>query len=375
MPGLPPAPPTARRPRDAVSLLEGLARVAWCVAALSGCEKSPAAPSHAGFDAAAVESALAALDSVIDAPTMASLTALSQRLIVAAAPAAAPPDRLSLACSAPARVTVDDHLAGLQATALIADSLFRHVVAYDTAARGYRVSADTSGPAGGMRFVLYQVNSYALPATPLSPDGWLDLVDRSAGGLLQLQAQISNGSTAIADYLVGLAGTQAADTALLSGTVTDRARTLALRDSTAKAPVAGTVAVKVAVSAHLTDSLDGSRLDMLASRTSFDPFDYDDTLDFTVTSATQTIRLAGAITTYCLLPTFNLTVAVNGAAYATITGGGPADVGGGAANVMLVGGQSAPADEAQAVLDMKAGQRAFFVWLGALVAPAQALLP
>ena len=300
---------------------------------------------------------------------MQSLTALSPQLIVAAAPAATPSALQTVGCSAPARTPAIARTAALQVTSVIADSLFRHVIVYDTTARGYRVSPDTSGPAGGIRFVLYQVNSYRLPTVPLTPDGWLDLVDESAGGALQVRSQVSSGASGIASYLIGLSGTRAADTAGLSGTVTDGAHTLSFRDSTAGAPVAGTLATQVTVSARVSDSLDGFRLDMYAARIMFDPFDYNDTLDFTFTSAAQTIRLVGAISTYCLLPSIGLTVELNGTTYATITNGGTTP------NVTLVGGQPATADESQALLDLKDRQDQLFVWLGALFAPARALLP
>jgi len=344
------------------------AAVAACLAAMGGCDRSPAAPPGNGFDPVKVESALATVNSVLGTPTMQSLTALSPRLIVAAAPPAASSSDLNIACGAPAsRAPMVAGAAALRASSLIADSLFRHVIVYDTLARGYRISADTGGPAGGIRFMLYTVNGYALPSVPLTPDGWLDLADQGAGAAPQLRSQISNGTSGIADYLVGLSGTRVADAAVLSGTVTDGTHTLRFRDSTTSAPVAGTVAVRVVVSAHVSDSLDGFSLDMLASRTTFDPFDYEDTLDFTLMSGSQTLRLVGTITTYCLFPSVDLTVAVNGTAYATVTNATP--------NVTLVGGRPATTDEAQAVLDLQDGQRRLLVWLSALFAPAKALLP
>ena len=300
---------------------------------------------------------------------MHSLTALSPQLIVAAAPPAAPPAFQSLACSAPARTAVIPRAAALQATSLIADSLFRHVIVYDTTARAYRVSADTSGPAGGIRFVLYQVTSYGLPTSPLAPDGWLDLIDQSAGGALQVRSQVSSGATGIGDYVIRVSGTRSADAAGLSGTATDGVHTLSFHDSTTGFPITGTLSTEVTVSAVVSDSLDGFRLDMYAARTTFDPFDYNDTLDFTYASASQTIRMVGAISTYCLSPSINLTIALNGTDYATITNGAAVSY------VTLVGGQPATADESQALLDLKDSQRQLFLWLGALFAPAKALLP
>ncbi len=217
--------------------------------------------------------------------------------------------------------------------------------------------------------MLYDVSSYGLPTVPLASDGWLDLTDQSTGAALRLRAQVNNGTSGVADYLVGLSGTQAADTAQLSGTVTDGTRTLNFRDSTAGSGVAGTVASLVTVSATVSDSIDGLSVVMVASRTTFDPFDYTDNLDFTVTGAAQTVRMQGTIRVYCLVPSTGLTVSVNDSAYATITNGTSAP------NVTLVSGQPATASEAQALLGMKDAQHQLFQWLGELFAPAKALLP
>jgi hypothetical protein len=358
-----------------------LAILACCAAALAGCDRSPAAapqPPTVGFDPAGVDSALTVVSGVLGSPAMLSLTALSSLLTATAAPPVAPAAAPTIACApvagrsaprsdpaAPGAGTLAGSVAGL-----IADSLLRHVVVYDTAARGYRVSADTSGPTGGLRFLLYQVSSYGLPTVPLTTDGWLDLTDQSAGSALQLRSQVSSGTAGIADYLVGLSGTQAADTAWLGGTATDGVHVLSFRDSTRRGAVGGTVALQVAVSAHVADSLDGFSVDMFAVRTSFDPFDYDDTLDFTLTRAPQTVRLVGAITTYCLVPAVGIRISVNDSAYATITNGT-----GTTPNVTLVGGQPAGTAASQTLLGLTTAQQRLFGWLGALFAPAKALLP
>jgi len=351
--------------------------IACCGLALGACEKSPAAPATSGgFDPAAASSALAVVTGVAGTTAMLSLTALSPLLKVAAAPPLATPPAPAIACAPavprsaarPPSPAAAGPLAPL-ATGLIADSLFRHVFVYDTATRAYVVSADTTGPAGGIRFLLYGVNSYSLPASPLAIDGWLDLTDQSTGSAFQLRSQLSNGTSGIADYVVGLSGTQAADTALLSGTVTDGTHTLKFTDSTGGAPVSGSVGVQVAVSVHLSDSLAGFSVDMRASRVSFDPFDFNDDIDLTLTDAPQTLRMTGAIRTYCLVPSIGLQVSVNGTPYATISNGTTTP------NVTLVGGQSAPADVSQALLGMMAAQQQLFQWLGALFAPAKALLP
>jgi len=360
-----------RRPFEAGSRWRRLAPLACCALALGACEKSPAAPATTGgFDPAAVSAAVAVMHGVLGTPTMQSLAALSPLLKVAAAPPIATAPAAGIACAPPAaRTTPAAGPLAPQASSLIADSLFRRVFVWDTAANAYRAGADTSGPAGGIRFVLYGVTSYALPVVPLTSDGWLDLTDQSTAAALQLRAQVSSGSSGLADYVVGLSGTQTADTAQLSGTVTDGTRTLAFRDSTTRAGVTGTAAYQVTVTAHLSDTLAGFTADMFAARTNFDPFDYNDTLDVTFTGATETVRLAGSIITYCLQPSIGLRVSVNDSAFATITNGATTP------NVTLSGGQSATAAEAQALLGMKDAQQQLFAWLGDLFAPARALLP
>lgn len=364
---------------EAGSVWRAMACLAWCAVWLVGCAKSPAAPppvTTGGFDPAGLDSGLAIMSGVLDTPVMQSLSALSPLLIPAAAPSAARAATSALACAPAAdrstlgpSATVPLAAAAAATTALIADSLFRRVFVFDTAAKAYRASTDTSGPQNGIRYVLYDVSAYGLPTVPLTTDGWLDLTDESAGTVLQLRTQISNGTSGIADYLVGLSGTAAADTGLLAGTVTDGTHTLGFRDSTEGGKAGATLATRVSVSAQLSDSVDGFSVKMLASRTQFDPFDYDDTLDITFASATLTVRMVGAITTYCLLPSIGLTVSLNDTAYATITNGTTTP------NVTLAGGQPATAVESQALLAMKDAQTQLFVWLGALFGPAKALLP
>ena len=366
----------ALRPWKAGSSIRAVACLACCAVWLVGCSKSPTAPPKVtgGFDPAALDSAFATISRYFGTPAVQSLTALSPLLIPAASaasPATASPDAVSPAGCAPA-ADRSAPVAGATASSiasLIADSLFHRVFAWDTAARAYRASSDTSGPPNGIRYLLYDVSTYGLPNLPLTPDGWLDLTDLSAGTALQLRAQVSNGTSGVADYLVGLSGTQAADSGQLTGTLTDGTRTLSFRDSTVGGGATGSLATEVSISAHLSDSLDRLSVDMVASHTSFDPFDYNDTLNFTVTTPAQTVSMVGAIRTYCLLPSIGLTVTLNGTTYATITNGGTTP------NVTLGGGQPAPTDVAQALIGMKDAQHQLFGWLGALFGPAKALLP
>jgi len=373
----------AHRVPEAGSRWLRLALLAGCAIAPGGCDRSPAAapppPPPTGFDAAALDSSLAIVSGVEGTPAMQSLTSLSPLLIPAAAPPAARTAFRASACfiaadrsyAGPAPAAPAAGRAGFGVAGLIADSLLGHVFVYDTAARAYRTGADTGGPAGGIRFVLYGLNAYGLPALPLARDGWLDLTDQSAGAAFRLRAQVGGATAGVADYLVSLSGTRAADTAQLGGTVTDGTHTLAFRDSTTSATVAGAIAVRAAISAAVTDSADGFGLVMAASRVNFDPFDFTDSVDITFTGPAQRLRLSGTIVTYCLLPSTNLTVSLNGAAYATITNG----TSGPSVTLAGSGGQPATTDEAHALLALKDTQQLLFGWLGGLLAPAKALLP
>jgi len=327
---------------------------------LAGCEsRSATAPSNPGVDPTEVSVALAALEAAFGTPAIQSLTALGGLMDGSAAP---PAGVASAAAScAPAR-SADIALAmpPLATAGLIADSLRGRVFVYDTTLLTYRIGADSGGPPAGVRFVLYRVDPYARPIRPLSPDGWLDLTDT---GAREVHVQIIEGAAVNADYRVSLAGTQAADTAVLTGTVTGGGHSFTLLDSTASAGFAATHTARV------SDSTANVHVVMRASRVSFDPFDFSDSLNFHLAHAAHDVGLAGEIVTYCLLPSIGLTVSVDGAAYASVTNGGATP------NVTGRDGQPLSAGEAQAILDLKDAQQQLFRRLVAFLAPPKLLLP
>jgi hypothetical protein len=247
-------------------------------------------------------------------------------------------------------------------TALIPDSLRRRVFVYDVASGGYKASTDTSGPVNGIRYMLYSVDTLARVVTPLASTGWLDLSE--LGGTADtIHARVNNGVASAADYFVTPTGTQVADTATLTGIVTDGAHTFVLHDSTA---IVGFVQW---ITATATDSVDDLRVRMFASRTSFDPFDYTDTLDFAFVHRADTLRVRGHIQTYCLIPSTGLTVSVDGADFAAVTNGT------GGLNVARLDHVPLTPDQTQAILDMKDAQQRLFRGLGAMFAPSRLLLP
>jgi hypothetical protein len=109
---------------------------------------------------------------------------------------------------------------------------------------------------------------------------------------------------------------------------------------------------------------------MYAARTSFDPFDYNDTLDFAWTHGAETVRLTGHILTYCLIPDVGLAASVNGQPFAAVTNGT-----GTTPAVTGIGGAALAASQVQAILDLENGQQRLYQGLFALFTPAALLLP
>ncbi|HXY18680.1 MAG TPA: hypothetical protein VEH83_01645 [Gemmatimonadales bacterium] len=364
--------PAGARP---FTLGSAAALVAALALAAAGCDTGAAkstAPAPPTFtDASAVSAGIATLDSVLATPPLLGLIAMGGLMVATSTPAQ-PAVTAALSCASVGRAAgpaaaafpARDARAPLGQASLIADSLYGHVFVYDTAAGGYRLAADTGGPAQGVRFLLYAVNQYARALIPLTTVGWLDLSDRSAGGSLAAQAHIQGAAAGLADYLVTLSGTQAADTAVLSGTISDGVHTFTWRDSTAHA------GFETVIAATAADSAADVRLQMYAARTSFDPFDYNDTLDFAWTHGGETVRLTGHILTYCLIPDVGLAASVSGQAFASVTNGT-----GTTPAVTGIGGATLTASQVQAILDLENGQQRLYQGLFALLTPAALLLP
>ena len=329
---------------------------------LLGCT-DPAVPAAGGplpwSDAASVSAGVARMDSVLATPAMQGVIALGG-LMTTRSPAASFAER----CGQSAAASVHRAEAAAGGTGPIADSLYGHVFAWDTAAGGYRVGADSGGPAGGVRFLLYALNPYGRPSLPLTGVGWLDLGNGGNGALPGVTVRLGSGGVSLADLVATLSGTATADTVLLAGSVGDGVHTFVVRDSAARGGTHTTTA------AALDDSTDGLQVRLFASRISFDPFDYNDTLDLSYTHDAETVRVAGSITTYCLIPSVGMTASVNGVPFAAIVNSStsiPA--------VTRLDKLPITATQVQAILDLKNAAQTLFAALIALAAPPALLLP
>jgi hypothetical protein len=205
------------------------------------------------------------------------------------------------------------------------------------------------------------VDSYSRVSVPLSALGWLDLSNQ--GQADTVHARVTSAATSAADYVIAIAGTQAADTATLSGTVSDGAHSFALHDTIS------VVGFTQWISATAVDSSDDVRVRMFASRTSFDPFDFNDTLDIALARGAEIVAVRGHIQTYCLIPSTGLTVSVDGADFATVTNGTAG------LNVARLDHVPLTAEQTQAILDLKDAQQQLFRGLGAMFTPVRLLLP
>jgi hypothetical protein len=243
------------------------------------------------------------------------------------------------------------------------DSVVRHVFAYDSTSASYRLTSDSSGPAAGVRFLIYPVNASGQILFRLSPIGHLDLIDASGTGPLTLYAQVTDGAGAGIDYSIAPTGTLAAYSAVLAGSMTNGPYLATFSDTSGL--VGSTFTVGVSLDATAPDV----HVSMSATRAVADPFDNYYTLRFTLRHGPETVGLAGTISTFCTVSTTNLTVTVNALDFAQVTND--------AHGLVFTGvdGQLIDAAQTQAVIDLLALQSTLFQAFTILFTPARPLLP
>jgi hypothetical protein len=311
---------------------------------------------------------MAALQHALDDSTLTGLTTLAPILSIAGErilfPAAPTGERAICAGVRPMPSAVGP----IAATgAVLPDSDYRRVFAYDTASRRYQRSTDTSGPDSGVRFLLYAVDTLAQrPLLPLTPNGSLDLVDHSvAQGPDSLGGLVSSLDSPRVGYAATPVGTRSSYRQLVTGTVTSGGRTFTFRDSTTR------TGSQLTVDATVVDSVGGTRLSLAVARLILDQFDYFYSLDFSFTHDTETVRLQGNNNAYCQLTTIGVTVTVNGGAFASVTNGTSAN----SPAISRADSQPLTAAQEAAIRDLLRGQRRLFDVLEALSSPVALALP
>jgi hypothetical protein len=86
----------------------------------------------------------------------------------------------------------------------------------------YVVSAETGAPANGVRFLLYALDPVTfLPAMPLDPTGYVDLIDLSSGSTAAARVIVVSGTTTYLDYRVTATSTISSGVVAVVGFITD----------------------------------------------------------------------------------------------------------------------------------------------------------
>jgi hypothetical protein len=306
-------------------------------------------------DPAAVSAAVAGFDSVLAAPVMQSFLTLAPLLSISGTPLPAATVARSATCGAVA----SDGLAAAPAfvSGSIPDSVLRHVFVYDSATARYRLTADTSGPSAGVRFLLYRVYLGQV-LSPLTAIGHYDL-DTAA----LLHAIVSDSAGSAAAYSIAPIGIPSADSAVLAGTIVNGGHAASFRDSIS------VVGSQTTVRATLSDSGAGVHVTLAAVRTVADKFDRYYTLTLAFRHGQQSVGAAGTINVYCNVRTTNLSLSVNDIAFATVTN----DVHG----LIYTRADSQPVttQQMQAINDLLASQDAWFQALATLFVPPRQVLP
>jgi len=191
---------------------------------------------------------------------------------------------------------------------------------WDTTAHGYVASSDPGAPANGVRFVVYAVGGPLLvqPSLPLSPLGYVDLTDRSAGsqavvGIALVGTEGGAAPVTYADYTLGGPGGSVAATVSLAGFLTDGLTRLDLTSaltSTLGALTTHTTADVAAQDVRLVETAS------LAGATAAEL-----TLDLSVTSGGETLRATGRFVGDTAVQTAGgeFAITVNDRPFATVT--------------------------------------------------------
>jgi hypothetical protein len=292
------------------------------------------------------------LESVFRSPVLHSFQELGPLFMIPGGGAANL--ELDRACSARSTVSTGT------APGEIPDSVLGHVFYYQPSTSSYVRSADTSGPAAGARFLLYEVDSIGRPAQPLVENGYFDLTNESGDGGPALRGMLSGRSGSGADYTVTVTGRRDEFHASLRGLVGDGVHTLTFTDSLARWFVQGSHV------AAIRDTVRGTTYLFTATLTAIDPFDSFYDVDLTVSHGRSSTRLYGSVTTFCLIASTNITIAVDGVDIARTRLVSD--------SIERLDGLPLSQEQRAAFATLLRVQRSLFGWLEAFVTPTRQLL-
>jgi len=358
----------ARRGRLAWAL--GLVALAAACSNMNGPQSHLANPAQLSSDLQTASGVLqstvfegfAAIDTAAGSP---AAVATRPGALLGTAPIALPRTASRLYASAPQRLEALRTAARVLAPGIMASvvpaPLLGTTSTWDVTTHAYiqSSSATPAAPANGVRIILYTID----PATghimesPLTPVGYVDLVDHSSGNTNSLQVTIfggtpgATGNTTYADYTVTATVTGSpvvtGFNASASGFVTDGIRTLAF-SGTFVATGLDTNHPNVTIDG--TWDLDNPVIHVVSHETitSPDANDATITLDFSVTRGNETVSETGPIVVVVSpqTVTVDVAIAVNGVPFARISGTNNG------ITIRHADGSALSSDETQAVSDL-----------------------
>ncbi|HET8624653.1 MAG TPA: hypothetical protein VFM14_13905 [Gemmatimonadales bacterium] len=304
--------------------------LALCTIALGGCGGDSTGPAGNLSDPAALSADLQSLDTPFESSVMQGFGAVAlssggtpatraASFLAALSPAGKLP-------SADGAVRRQSSMPLALRTALstgpnfqvIPSGVWGKVYEWDVATDHY-VESVASGPANGVRFILYAVNPLTeQPNEPLDPVGYADFLDESNGATDQLRVRVvGDDAVTYADYVVsGTTGGTSLDAAI-SGFVTNGTRRL---DFTADL-AATSSQVQLQYQLQLDQPAVSAQLQL---QLQFSGESATMQLNFNFTHGGETLELQGTLTLTSSASgssaTASFTVDVNGGRFATITG-------------------------------------------------------
>jgi hypothetical protein len=309
----------------------GVLAFALCTTLLAGCGDSTGPGAGNLSDPAGLSSDMQSLQTPFEAPVLQSFDAVALSSVgtptarlVSFLSAMSPQGKVPAANAtqelkrSPAFRALRPELSTAPSFNVLPAEVLGSVYEWDVTTQQY-VKGLGTGPANGVRFVLYAVNPLTdLPSEPLSPVGYADFLDESAGSINRLRVLVVGyDDVTYANYLVtGSAGTTSAS-ASASGFITNGTRRL---DFTAQLNASQT-------QISLNYALDLNQPDISAALSIVVSFSGETAVvqnSFSLTRGTETVVLDGELSLtsngQTSTATANFTVVVNGGLFATITG-------------------------------------------------------
>jgi hypothetical protein len=291
-------------------------------------------------DLGSIGTDLQRVEQTFESPVYASFSGLSQFMVPGGGPlpsalmrAAAPEALLErdqprqLVAAENLRAMIP-HLSGPLAGPIIHDTLYTRVYVWDAAAGYYVRDPAQTGPATGVRFILYAVDLGGVPITPLAPIGSVDLIDESAGPTVQLHVLVRNtaATATYVDYTAMVTPATGSFTAAVNGFVSNGQQGTSLRRLNFN------IAFSASETPTTADIAADATFDLASSSISLEVHDdghfegstWTFARDFRFEQATHTVTVVGSVMVTETSPdvfTINgeVTVRVDGAVFVIVT--------------------------------------------------------